>query len=390
LALSIDILEDDAMLVRAVQAGDISAYAVLFERHYLAVRRACARRLRDLGEADEVAQAAFVRAFERIDRCGGERRFRSWVHVIAHRLCLDVVRARSRTTPTAEPLPPTVATNSSGPEESVLRKERAADLDVALDALPPRQRQVVVARDLDGRAPGEIAAALGLSVAAVDSLLLRARRRLAITMRAASSESGLASLPTTAAATAASSAAAGPLGLVRALDHAWRVSSFRLASALGLVPGAPSAAHQVTAVVVSGAVAIAAGSIPAPPKASQPPAILVRAAVRPVTAGAPLDGLSTRAVVAPAVSPPTVTAPGVPSQALPSPPVAQPPAVSPPAMPTSVVTPVTAQPVISVPPVSVPRVTLPPVSVPVIPVPVITVPTLPPITLPPLHLPLGH
>ncbi|HSH61227.1 MAG TPA: sigma factor, partial [Acidimicrobiales bacterium] len=60
---------DDAALVMAVQQGDTDAFAPLFDRHYARVRRACARRLGGSGEADEIAQAAFVRAFERIDRC---------------------------------------------------------------------------------------------------------------------------------------------------------------------------------------------------------------------------------------------------------------------------------------------------------------------------------
>src|SRR5947209_3180078 len=68
-------LDSDGSLVVAAQDGDGDAFAELFRRHYTAVRRTCARRLGDLREADEIAQAAFVRAWERIDRCGGERRF---------------------------------------------------------------------------------------------------------------------------------------------------------------------------------------------------------------------------------------------------------------------------------------------------------------------------
>lgn len=183
MAVSAQEAGDDGALVRAVQAGDADAFAELFRRHHPAVRRSCARRLADAVDADEVAQAAFVRAFERIAQCRGERRFGPWVHVIARSLCIDAFRARARVEPVAEPLAGQGDHRPNQPEESLLSAERAAHVHQALDALPERQRRAVIARDWEGLRPGEIAERLGLSVGAVDSLLLRARRRLALTYR---------------------------------------------------------------------------------------------------------------------------------------------------------------------------------------------------------------
>lgn len=184
-------LEADAVLVRAVQAGGGDAFAELFRRHYPSVRRACARRLGEGVDADEVTQAAFVKAFERIGQCRGQRRFGPWVHVIAQRLCVDTVRSRARVHPEELPVPAeTVSTAAGDPEESVLEQERARHLQDALATLSARQRDAVVARTLDGRRPGEIAAALGLSIGAVDSLLLRARRSLALAYGRLAGEQG--------------------------------------------------------------------------------------------------------------------------------------------------------------------------------------------------------
>ena len=185
------LVEDDCTLVVAVQSGDAGAYEELFRRHHASVKRHCARRLGNQVEADEVAQAAFVRAFERIDRCVGDRRFGAWVQVIAQRLCVDLLRARYRTTPDDDPLrnERTALNLVSDPdagtatEEALVRRERTETVHAALALLPDRQREVVVARHLEGRRPPEIAAALGLSVGAVDSLLLRGRRRLALSVR---------------------------------------------------------------------------------------------------------------------------------------------------------------------------------------------------------------
>lgn len=171
------------MLVVAVQHGDGDAFAELYRRHYSAVRRACGRRMCDGHEADEVAQAAFVRAFERIDQCAGDRRFGPWVHVIARSLCIDAFRARARVEPREEPLAGALDHRPNEPEESLLHQERAAQVREALAGLPERQRRAVIARDMEELPPREIADRLGLSIGAVDSLLLRARRRLALSYR---------------------------------------------------------------------------------------------------------------------------------------------------------------------------------------------------------------
>lgn len=174
---------DDGALVRAVQAGDVDAFAELFRRHYPSVRKACARRLVDPVEADEVAQAALVRALERIDQCRGDRHFGPWVQVIARSLCMDAFRAKARVEPREQPLTGGREHRPNEPEESLLTRERAAQMHEALDTLPDRQRRAVIARHWEGLRPGEIADRLGLSVSAVDSLLLRARRRLALSYR---------------------------------------------------------------------------------------------------------------------------------------------------------------------------------------------------------------
>lgn len=172
----------DAELVEAVQAGSPDAFTQLYRRHHSSVCRTALNLLRNPDEAEEVAQAAFVRAFERIGQCDGDRRFGPWVNVIARRLCLDLLRARARQRPEpgrSIPLPAA----SGGPEESLLHQEEVRSLLAALDTLSDRQRQAVMARAVEDRPPREIAASLGLTTTAVDSLLFRARRRLAVAYR---------------------------------------------------------------------------------------------------------------------------------------------------------------------------------------------------------------
>ncbi|MEY2426532.1 MAG: hypothetical protein QOI61_2104 [Actinomycetota bacterium] len=299
-------VEPDAMLVFAAQDGDADAFSELFRRHYPTVRRACARKLRDLREADEVAQAAFVRAYERLDRCTGDRRFGAWVQVIANNLCVDHQRATARTSPTDDVITDRFQPVTNPPEDALLRAEQAALIQRALAALPDRQRDVVVARDVDGRRPPEIAAALGLSLGAVDSLLLRARRRLAASVQAMSAESGAASVATTAAVTAVSGGAAhiGTLARVaQNVSEAIASASFHIASSMGMVPGAPSLLDHAVPAITAGAVALVAPFGVAAPHANvTPPAVPAITASVPVAPAAPLTATS------PKVSPPAAPA----------------------------------------------------------------------------------
>ena len=248
---------DDPDLVRAVQQGDAEAFALLFDRHYDRVRRACSRRMGGSPEADEVAQAAFVRAFERIHQCSGDRRFGAWVQVIADHLCADTWRAQARTTPVEHPVGAELSAGPDECEEAVLRTEQAAAVHRALAALPSRQREVIIARDIEGRRPTEIAAALAVSVGTVDSLLLRARRRMAVVYRAASPEQGAASATVSTASVAAGSAAAGPVARVaESVTGALHSGLASLASVLGMGPAAPGVAQRVVGGVVAGALVV--------------------------------------------------------------------------------------------------------------------------------------
>lgn len=274
MAVSLRELDDDASLVLAVQQGDTDAFGELFKRHYPSVRRVCARRLGSISEADEAAQAAFVRALERIDQCGGERRFGAWVQVIASRICIDIMRARSRTTPEEEPIKGDLAVGPNAPEETLLSSEQFDHIHLALASLPDRQREVVIARHMDDRRPGEIAAALGMSIGAVDSLLMRARKRLATSFQTVSADSGMTNLSTAAAATLTSGVVAGPGRISRAfsaVSDAITSAGYHVASMAGLVPGGATATERLA--VAAASLALAIGPVAPPPAAPAAPTI---------------------------------------------------------------------------------------------------------------------
>lgn len=128
--------------------------------------------------ADEVAQEAFLRAFETLGRFDLGRPFGPWICRIAANLAINHVRspiAREQPLPEAAPEPPSSA---PGPLERLLDGEARAVLDRALGELPAEQRAVFTLR-VDGELSyREIAETLGIEMGTVMSRLARARERL--------------------------------------------------------------------------------------------------------------------------------------------------------------------------------------------------------------------
>ncbi len=317
----------DARLVQLAQAGSVEAFAELYRRHYPAVVASCVRRRRP--DAEEVAQAAFLRAFERIDRCQGEARFGAWVQVIARHVSVDVARSRSRdlARPAVSVLP---GSGGDWPEEHALRQERVETLRSVMGTLPRRQREVLYARDVEGRRPPEIAAALGLSLGAVDSLLLRARRAAAAGYRTMAAESGMAQTASTAAvAVAGGGVASGPARLVRAVARGFDAVLGSVAKLGGRVAALPGGLDLMAGAAVAVALAgLQAGGAAPPGAAGAPRPEASAPAGQAVLGTSPTDGLAPvpEAGLSAPNPPATPAAPAPPAAAVPDAPVSPPPA----------------------------------------------------------------
>ena len=167
-----------------------------FEQYRGALTRRCTRMLGSPSEAEDAVQETLLRAWRNHARFEGRCRLDSWLHRIATNVCLDMLNARSRR---AEPVDPAAlqdapleGTADTDPAEQTLTDEafRLA-LVVALERLPARQRAVLTLREVFGWKASEVADLLGITVAAVNSLLQRARASLKPGGQAAGSLSAL-------------------------------------------------------------------------------------------------------------------------------------------------------------------------------------------------------
>jgi RNA polymerase sigma-70 factor, ECF subfamily len=161
---------DDTALARAARAGDLEAFAALVRRHQqraYAIARAIVLAHED---AEDAVQDAFLHIHRALPRFDSSYPFGAWLARIVANAALDLVRRR-RVRATEE-LPATVALPFRDPGVAAELRER---LGSALEALPPRQRAVLVLHDVEGYRHSEIGRMLGLPEGTARSDLHHAR-----------------------------------------------------------------------------------------------------------------------------------------------------------------------------------------------------------------------
>ncbi len=165
----------DAELIRAVRAGDTSAYAVLFQRHVQAATR-LARQLLTTGEADDLVSEAFLKVLAVLqDGRGPDEAFRAYLLTSVRRLHLDRVRATARTRPTDDD----AVLDRGVPFEDAVSIAFENDAAArAFASLPERWQLVLWHVEVEGQKPAAVAPLLGMSPNAVSALAYRAREGL--------------------------------------------------------------------------------------------------------------------------------------------------------------------------------------------------------------------
>jgi RNA polymerase sigma-70 factor, ECF subfamily len=175
-------LDRDRALVERCQSGDSAAFGNLYARYYERLLRFCLRRLNDRHEAEDAAQEAFARAWKALPRFAGERRFYPWLTVIAGNICTDMLRRRSRSTPTDDmeltAQHPVGVVGADTSEELVLAAVDGELVNRALDRLSTRHRHVLAMREGSGWTYQQIADHEGVEIGTIETLLWRARQAL--------------------------------------------------------------------------------------------------------------------------------------------------------------------------------------------------------------------
>jgi RNA polymerase sigma-70 factor (ECF subfamily) len=169
--------DEEADMVRRVAGGDRAAFRVLLERHQRPLSAYARRMLSDTSAADDIVQETFLRLWTRAGSYDSNAaRLSTWLHNIAHNLCVDSFRRNSRITSIAnedegESIAP-------GPLEAREAAQQSDRVRAALESLPERQRSALLLCYYQGLSNRDVASILEVSVDALESLLARARRKL--------------------------------------------------------------------------------------------------------------------------------------------------------------------------------------------------------------------
>jgi len=164
---------EDAAAVTRCLSGDTAAFEILVTRYQGVLGTVAYRMLGNRDDARDATQAAFVKAYERLDTYDPSFRFFSWIYRILTNECLNALRARRP----EEPVTPDLAL-ASAPVDGLEAGQRRAAVQSALQALSREYREVVVLRHFADLSYDEMAAALGIPAKTVKSRLYSARQQL--------------------------------------------------------------------------------------------------------------------------------------------------------------------------------------------------------------------
>jgi RNA polymerase sigma-70 factor (ECF subfamily) len=178
---------DESILVAQSRAGDGLAFGELVRRYEGKIFRLAQHVTQNREDAEDVLQETFLKAYEHLDQFQGAAKFYTWiVRIAVNQALMKLRRRRSDRSVSLDEAIDTgedtivreVAAWDENPEQKFSRVEFSQILEEAIGGLDPGYRSVFVLRDIDELSTEEAADALGLSIPAVKSRLLRARLQL--------------------------------------------------------------------------------------------------------------------------------------------------------------------------------------------------------------------
>lgn len=161
----------DEHLMQSVAEGNLEAFDEIILRYQQIAWKTAYRFLGNPMEAEDVTQEVFLKILEAAPRYRATASFRTYLYRILTHLCID--RTRKRQLTSIDDIPEAMDPSLS-PAESLIEKERRAQVRIALDGLPPNQKAAMILRHYEGLSYAEIAQILGVTPKGVEGLISRA------------------------------------------------------------------------------------------------------------------------------------------------------------------------------------------------------------------------
>jgi RNA polymerase sigma-70 factor (ECF subfamily) len=180
--------DPDAALMLRVKGGDMEAFEALVEKYKRPIINMMFRMIRDLDEAEDLAQNVFLRVYQSADRYQASAKFSTWIFTIARHLCLNEIRRRARHPEDSlessqsdnddQPAKQFQDSRTFSPPQAFLHGELERKIQQAVAELPEKQRLAITLCQEQELSYDEIAQVLECSLSATKSLIHRGRETL--------------------------------------------------------------------------------------------------------------------------------------------------------------------------------------------------------------------
>jgi RNA polymerase sigma-70 factor (ECF subfamily) len=174
---------DDTLAIEHAKQGSAEAFEFLYQRHKRRVYSICLRMMGNPGDAEDLAQEAFLQVFRKLSTFRGESAFSTWLHRLTVNTVLMHLRKKSLEEVSLEEA--TEPSEEDGPrreigteDESLVGSIDRVNLERAIGQLPQGYRTIFVLHDIEGYEHNEIAGLMGCSIGNSKSQLHKARLKL--------------------------------------------------------------------------------------------------------------------------------------------------------------------------------------------------------------------
>ena len=178
--------EEELEIILRVRAGDTDAFEALVLEHQNKVYSLALRMVGNEEDARDMAQEAFIRAFNSLASFRGESKFSVWLYRLTSNICIDFLRGRAKRRTVSlnwededgEEGELEIPDERFSPEARLERTELRESVRRGLDSLSPEYREILLLREINGLSYDEISRALNLEEGTVKSRIARARLAL--------------------------------------------------------------------------------------------------------------------------------------------------------------------------------------------------------------------
>ena len=178
--------EQEAAVIRRVLDGDVNAFEDLVAAYEKNVYNLALRMTGNAQDAEDMAQEAFIKAYNSLPGFRGDSKFSVWLYRIVSNVCLDFLRRQNRRPASSlsqededgEETQLDIPDESQSPELLLERSLTQEAVQRGLQSLSDEQRQILLLREIQGLSYEEIGQALALEEGTVKSRIFRARKKL--------------------------------------------------------------------------------------------------------------------------------------------------------------------------------------------------------------------